>query len=366
MAVALERAKFDLIMLGDSLAVPGTYQGRMDAYLRYAEHAPFHDPSPLVAIMAAVTRRIGLAVTLSTTFYPPFLLARLMTTLDHLSRGRVAWNVVTSYKHEEALNFGYHEMLEHDQRYDRADEYLELCYQLWASWTPDAVVMDQRTDTFADPAKVRAIDFEGTYYRSRGPLNATPSPQRRPVIVQAGTSERGQEFAARHAEAIIVGRETPEEMKRFYDAFKARCASSDERQRSVSCSSWPSRSSVLPTRQPSRGPTSCTPTRRSRPAWRRSRRCCRSIVHLRARSAAARSLQRPATQGIRSQLDKFYVPGRTQPCGRSPPARSVSTPCHSLAHLSALLTAWRAPSRRSAAMALPSGRVSGRATLVRS
>jgi N-acetyl-S-(2-succino)cysteine monooxygenase len=104
MAVALERAKFDLIMLGDSLAVPGTYQGRMDAYLRYAEHAPFHDPGPLVAIMAAATRRIGLAATLSTTFYPPFLLARLMTTLDHLSRGRIAWNVVTSYKIEEALN----------------------------------------------------------------------------------------------------------------------------------------------------------------------------------------------------------------------------------------------------------------------
>ena len=129
---------------------------------------------------------------------------------------------MTSYKREEALNFGYHEMLEHDQRYDRADEYMELCYQLWASWEPDAVVMDPRTDTFADPAKVREIDFEGTYYRSRGPLNATPSPQGRPVIIQAGTSERGQEFAARHAEAIIVGRETPDEMKRFYDAFKAR------------------------------------------------------------------------------------------------------------------------------------------------
>jgi alkanesulfonate monooxygenase SsuD/methylene tetrahydromethanopterin reductase-like flavin-dependent oxidoreductase (luciferase family) len=155
MAVALERAKFDLILLGDSLAVPGTYQGRMDAYLRYAEHAPFHDPSPLVAIMAAATRRIGLAATLSTTFYPPFLLARLMTTLDHLSRGRIAWNVVTSYKREEALNFGYQELLDHDQRYDRADEYLELCAQLWASWEPDAVVMDPRTNTFADPAKVR-------------------------------------------------------------------------------------------------------------------------------------------------------------------------------------------------------------------
>jgi FMN-dependent oxidoreductase (nitrilotriacetate monooxygenase family) len=222
MAVALERAKFDLIMLGDSLAVPGTYQGRMDAYLRYAEHAPFHDPSPLVAIMAAATRRIGLALTLSTTFYPPFLLARLMTTLDHLSRGRIAWNVVTSYKVEEALNFGYRELLDHDQRYDRADEYMELCAQLWSSWAPDAVVMDTGTNTFADPAKVQTIDFQGDYYRSRGPLNATPSPQGQPVIIQAGTSERGQDFAARHAEAIIVARETTEEMKQFYDQFKAR------------------------------------------------------------------------------------------------------------------------------------------------
>ena len=127
MAVALERAKFDLILLGDSLAVPGTYQGRMDAYLRYAEHAPFHDPSPLVAMLAAATRRIGLALTLSTTFYPPFLLARLLTTLDHLSRGRMAWNVVTSSKHEEGLNFGYQELLDHDQRYDRADVSGCLC-----------------------------------------------------------------------------------------------------------------------------------------------------------------------------------------------------------------------------------------------
>ncbi len=222
MAVVLERAKFDLIMLGDSLAVPGTYQGRMDAYLRYAEHAPFHDPSPLVAIMAAATSRIGLAATLSTTFYPPFLLARLMTTLDHLSRGRVAWNVVTSYKVEEALNFGYQELLDHDQRYDRADEYMELCAQLWSSWEPDAVVMDTGANTFADPAKVRPIDFAGDYYRSRGPLNATPSPQGRPVIIQAGTSERGQDFAAQHAEAIIAPRETTEEMKQFYDQFKAR------------------------------------------------------------------------------------------------------------------------------------------------
>ena len=324
MAVALERAHFDLILLGDSLAVPGTYQGRMDAYLRYAEHAPFHDPSPLVAILAAATRRIGLALTLSTTFYPPFLLARLLTTLDHLSRGRIAWNVVTSYKHEEALNFGYRELLDHDQRYDRADEYLELCRQLWASWAPDAVVMDPHTNTFADPAKVRTIDFAGTWYRSRGPLNATPSPQGHPVILQAGTSERGQAFAARHAEAILVGRETPDEMKRFYDAFKARMrtygrapedckifflvkpiiADTDEAAQQ--------RADTLYATAPVEAGLAALSTLMQRDL---------SAYALDAPLPAA--LQARATQGLRSQFAKFYVPGRT-PTLREIATRKVS------------------------------------------
>lgn len=324
MSVALERAKFDLIMLGDSLAVPGTYQGRMDAYLRYAEHAPFHDPSPLVAIMAAATSRIGLAATLSTTFYPPFLLARLMTTLDHLSRGRIAWNVVTSYKVEEALNFGYQELLDHDQRYDRADEYMELCKQLWSSWEPDAVVMNTETNTFADPAKVRAIDFQGDYYRSRGPLNATPSPQGHPVIIQAGTSERGQDFAAQHAEAIIVGRETTEEMKQFYDQFKARV------------------------RRFGRAPEACKIFFLAKPIiagtdeeaqQRADALYAQAPVEagLAALSTLIQtdlsaydldqplpaSLERQAIQGIRSQLDRFYVTGRT-PTLRDIATRKVS------------------------------------------
>jgi FMN-dependent oxidoreductase (nitrilotriacetate monooxygenase family) len=145
-----------------------------------------------------------------------------MATLDNLTRGRVAWNVVTSYKQEEAQNFGYEELLAHDERYDRADEYMELCYRLWDSWDPDAAVMDPDTETFADPSKVHAIDFQGRYYRSRGPLSAVPGPQGRPVIVQAGASDRGQDFAAKHAEAILVNKETINEMKDFYAAFKAR------------------------------------------------------------------------------------------------------------------------------------------------
>jgi FMN-dependent oxidoreductase (nitrilotriacetate monooxygenase family) len=324
MAVALERAKFDLILLGDSLAVPGTYQGRMDAYLRYAEHAPFHDPSPLVAILAAATRRIGLALTLSTTFYPPFLLARLLTTLDHLSRGRIAWNVVTSYKHEEALNFGYRELLDHDQRYDRADEYLELCTQLWASWAPDAVVMDPHTNTFADPAKVRTIDFAGTWYRSRGPLNATPSPQGHPVILQAGTSERGQAFAARHAEAILVGRETPDEMKRFYDAFKARMHTYGRAPED--CKIFflvkPIIADTDEAAQQRADRLSATaPVEAGLAALSTLMQLDLSPYALDAPLPAA--LQARATQGLRSQFAKFYMPGRT-PTLREIATRKVS------------------------------------------
>ena len=324
MAVALERAKFDLIMLGDSLAVPATYQGQMDAYLRYAEHAPFHDPSPLVAIMAAATSRIGLALTLSTTFYPPFLLARLMTTLDHLSRGRIAWNVVTSYKIEEALNFGYQELLDHDQRYDRADEYMELCAQLWASWEPDAVVMDPRTDTFADPAKVRAIDFQGAYYASRGPLNATPSPQGRPVIIQAGTSERGQDFAARHAEAIIVSRETVDEMKQFYDAFKARVQKFGRKPEACQIF-FLAKPIIADTDEAAQQQADAlygqAPVEAGLAALSTTLQTDLAPYDLDQPLPA--SIRRRAIQGIRSQLDRFYQSGRT-PTLREIATRKVS------------------------------------------
>jgi FMN-dependent oxidoreductase (nitrilotriacetate monooxygenase family) len=231
---------------------------------------------------------------------------------------------VTSYKREEALNFGYHEMLEHDQRYDRADEYMELCYQLWASWEPDAAVMDPRTDTFADPAKVRTIDFEGTYYRSRGPLNATPSPQGRPVIIQAGTSERGQEFAARHAEAIIVGRETPDEMKRFYDAFKTRMRKLGRE---------PDECKIFFLAKPIIGDTDEAAQQRADALYANapveaglaalSTLLQIDLATYELDQPLPASLQRRATQGIRSQLDKFYVPGRT-PTLREIATRKVS------------------------------------------
>ena len=215
-------------------------------------------------------------------------------------------------------------MLEHDQRYDRADEYLELCAQLWASWEPDAVVMDPRTATFADPAKVRAIDFAGTYYRSRGPLNATPSPQGRPVIIQAGTSERGQEFAARHAEAIIVGRETPDEMKRFYDAFKARMRKHGRQ---------PDACKIFFLAKPIIGDTDEAAQQRADALYAQAPveaglAALSTLLQIDLSTYALdqplpAALQRRATQGIRSQLDNFYVSGRT-PTLREIATRKVS------------------------------------------
>ena len=186
MARALERACFDYIMLEDTLMVPSIYGGSMSRYLKNAIQAPKHDPAPLAAVIAAQTSRLGVVATLSTLGYPPFLLARLCATIDHIAQGRFGWNIVTSAEDEAAQNFGLKKITEHDLRYEMADEYVELVDQLFRSWDTDAVIMDRETETYADPAKVRTIDFEGRHHRSRGPLNTAPLPHGRPVYVQAG------------------------------------------------------------------------------------------------------------------------------------------------------------------------------------
>jgi FMN-dependent oxidoreductase (nitrilotriacetate monooxygenase family) len=175
---------------------------------------------PTLAMMAGVTSRIGLAATVSTSFYPPFLAARLLATLDHLTAGRMGWNVVTSTSRFAAQNFGMDDLPEHDTRYDLADEYLELCRRLWDSWSPDAVVMDRAGKVFADPTKVRSIDFVGRHYRSRGPLNVTPSPQGRPVTIMAGASPRGMRFAVENAEMVIAHKNSIGDMRLYTDALR--------------------------------------------------------------------------------------------------------------------------------------------------
>lgn len=204
MAKAMERACFDYIMIEDTLMISDSYGGTTEAYLKNAIKGPQHDPAPLAALIGANTTHLGVVATLSTLGYPPFLLARLCATLDHVCNGRFGWNIVTSGENYAAMNFGLDDLPPRQERYDMADEYVDLCLQLWGSWEPDAVVQDHDTHTFTDYTKVGAINFEGKYFKCRGPLNTAPCPQGRPTFVQAGGSPRGRKFAAETADSIIV------------------------------------------------------------------------------------------------------------------------------------------------------------------
>ena len=224
MAQAMERACFDYIMLEDTLMVSEAYRGTAEATLKHALQAPKHDPMPLAAMIAAGTSRMGVVATMSTMAYPPFMLARLCTTLDHIAGGRFGWNIVTSGEDAAAQNFGMDELPPREQRYAMADEYVELVCRLFDSWGPGAVVMDRATGTFADHTKVQPIHFEGKFFRCRGPLNTVPSPQGRPTFVQAGGSPRGREFAARTADSIIATANGLSGMKAYRDDVRARAA----------------------------------------------------------------------------------------------------------------------------------------------
>jgi FMN-dependent oxidoreductase (nitrilotriacetate monooxygenase family) len=224
MAKAMERACFDYIMLEDTLMVSDSYGGSTEAYLKYALMGPKGDPAPMAALIGANTTKMGVVATLSTLAYPPFMLARLCSTIDNICRGRFGWNIVTSGENLAAQNFGLDELPPRQQRYDMADEYVQLVCQLWDSWDKDAVVLDRQTNTYADYTKVRPINFVGKYYKCRGPLNTAPSPQGRPTFVQAGGSPRGRQFAAETADSIIVSATGIAAMKEYRDDVRTRAA----------------------------------------------------------------------------------------------------------------------------------------------
>jgi FMN-dependent oxidoreductase (nitrilotriacetate monooxygenase family) len=201
----LEGGCFDLMFFDDRLAVPGIHGGSVADAVRLGARPVKLDLSLVLGVIAGATRYIGLGATYSTTYYAPFHVARTFATLDHLSGGRAAWNIVTSVNDGEAQNYGFEEHLEHDRRYDRADEFLEAAIALWDSWEDDALVLDRASGTFADPARVHEVNHKGTWFRVRGPLTVPRSPQGRPVLLQAGSSGRGRDFAARWAELIFTG-----------------------------------------------------------------------------------------------------------------------------------------------------------------
>ena len=205
LAQILERGCFDALFLADVVGVYDTFRGGPETSIREAMQIPVNDPTLLIPAMAAVTEHLGFAFTGSILSDHPFNFARRTSTLDHLSKGRVAWNIVTSYLPSAAKNLGFGDLPRHDDRYDRGDDYLDVLYKLWeASWEDDAVVADRSRGIYADPAKVHTIDHEGPYYRVPGPHLSEPSPQRTPVLFQAGSSDRGRTFAARHAECVFV------------------------------------------------------------------------------------------------------------------------------------------------------------------
>ncbi|HZM30642.1 MAG TPA: LLM class flavin-dependent oxidoreductase [Acidimicrobiales bacterium] len=201
----LEDGCFDMMFFDDRLAMPGIYAGSVADAVRLGARPVKLDLSIVLGVVAAATDHIGLGATYSTTYYSPFHVARTFATLDHLSGGRAAWNVVTSVNDGEAQNFGFTQHLGHDQRYDRADEFLEATTGLWDTWDDDALVLDRENGVFADPAKVHELGYRGEWFDVRGPLTVPRSPQGRPVLLQAGSSGRGRDFAARWAELIFTG-----------------------------------------------------------------------------------------------------------------------------------------------------------------
>jgi FMN-dependent oxidoreductase (nitrilotriacetate monooxygenase family) len=215
LAKLLEEGLFDSLFLGDVLGIYDVDTSSPETALRHGAQVPMNDPFPLIPIMSQVTQHLGFGVTASVTYEPPYLLARRFTTLDHLTNGRVAWNIVTSYLDSGARSLGLTSQISHDERYDLADDYLALCYKLWeGSWQTDAAVRDLNTGVYTDPDKVQAIHHDGPYFKSHGIFQCEPSPQRTPLLFQAGGSTRGRTFAAQHAECIFVGAPTRAGLKR--------------------------------------------------------------------------------------------------------------------------------------------------------
>jgi len=209
LAKILEKGRFDAIFLADVLGTYDVYQGSRDAAVRQGAQSPVNDPSLVVPLMSAVTKHLGFGVTASVTHEHPYTFARRMSTLDHITKGRVGWNIVTSYLKSAAVNMGLEDQIKHDERYDIADEYLQVCYKLWeGSWEDDAVLLDKENRIFADPSKVHDINHEGKYFKVPGAHLSEPSPQRTPVLYQAGTSSKGRTFAGKHAELIFIGSPT--------------------------------------------------------------------------------------------------------------------------------------------------------------
>jgi FMN-dependent oxidoreductase (nitrilotriacetate monooxygenase family) len=221
MGRTMERGLFDAMFIADELAPYNTHADSSDPVVKYAVQFPTHEPSTIAPIITSATKHLGVGVTLSTAFEHPYSMCRRLSSLDHLSNGRIAWNIVSSYSKSEWDAYGA-EMSDRGHRYERLEEYMELCYKLWNSWEPDAIIADKESGVYADPSKVHEVVHEGAFFRSRGRHFVAPSPQGQPVLWQAGSSDRGRDFAAKHAEAIFAVLPTVSRMRQYSDDLNVR------------------------------------------------------------------------------------------------------------------------------------------------
>ena len=225
LARMLEHGLFDGLFLADVLGAYDVYGGNADASLRAGVQIPLLDPMALVPAMAYATTHLGFGVTCNLAYEPPFLFARRMATLDHLTRGRIGWNIVTGYLDSAARAMGFDAQMEHDDRDDLADEYLQVVYGLWeGGWADDAVKRDRRRGVYTDPRRVRRVHHQGRQFQVDAIPLWEPSPQRTPVLYQAGASDRGRIFAARHAECVFVNGSTKQNVRRIVTDLREHAA----------------------------------------------------------------------------------------------------------------------------------------------
>ncbi|KAJ9145527.1 Dimethyl-sulfide monooxygenase [Pleurostoma richardsiae] len=234
LAKLLERGGINALFLADTYGAHDTYEGSADNCIRRAAQWPMTDPTIPITAMAAVTKNLAFGITASTSFEPPFLLAKRFSSLDHFTQGRIGWNIVTSWKKAAFKAIGLDSPIEHDERYRQADEYLRVLYKLWeGSWADDAVSPDPENDSYADPDKIRTIHHKGKFFTLDTRHIVDPSPQRTPFLFQAGTSAAGSAFAATHAEAIFVSSHSPQVLRPKVDNIRKLAAQEGRDPRSL-------------------------------------------------------------------------------------------------------------------------------------
>ncbi|MFT4020826.1 MAG: LLM class flavin-dependent oxidoreductase [Acinetobacter sp.] len=221
LAQTLEKGLFDGLFIADITGSYDVYQGNLDVTLKESVQLPSHDPATLISAMAHVTQHLGFGLTVNLSYEHPYQLARRFASLDHLTQGRIGWNIVTGYLDSAERLIGQQSLQDHDLRYEKAEEFLQLCYQFWQdSWEDDAVLKDKQRRIFTDPSKVHAIHHQGRFFKSEGVFQVSPSPQRTPVLFQAGASPKGTAFATRHAEAVFIGGDQPEKVKQHVQRLR--------------------------------------------------------------------------------------------------------------------------------------------------